>query len=109
MTGCIGAFVAGIDDTNSAAEEPTRAPLLDEQLDAAVDQARRPGRERDLGRCRGRDAGAHVEAALVVRALDLVPFEEAVAQARVAVGAAVRRREDAARDEIDRDLLAARL
>jgi len=39
-------------------------------------------------------------------ALDLVALDPAIAQAGVTVGAAVRRREDGAVDEEDRDLLA---
>ena len=77
------------------------------ELDAAVDETRRLGRERDLGRRAGRGAGADVEAALVQRALDLVAFEKAVAQARVAVGADVVGGEDGAVDEVERDLAAA--
>ena len=76
------------------------------QLDPVAGEARRVGGERDLGRRAGRGAGADVEAALVQRALDLVAFEQAVAQARVAVRAEVVGREDGAVDEVDRDLLA---
>src|SRR5215203_517559 len=79
---------------------------VDLQLDAMACQPRRIRRQRDLRRRAQRCAGAHVEAPLVVRAFDLVALEKTVAQARVAVRAAVRGGVDAAGDEVDRDLLA---
>ena len=66
-----------------------RRASVELQLDLVAREPRRPGRERHFGRRARRRAGANVEAALVMRALDLVPFEEAVAQARIAVRAAV--------------------
>src|SRR6476659_7858437 len=97
MTGGIGAFVGDSDDSNSSAEL---------KLDAVARETRRPGREGDFGRRTRRRAGSDVEAALVQRALDLMALDPAIAQARVAVRAAVGDREDGAADEVDRDLLA---
>ena len=60
-----------------------------------------------LGRRRaGRLPGAHVELALVQRAFDLVAFEEAVAQARMAVRADVVGGVDLAADAVQRDVAA---
>ncbi len=49
-------------------------------------------------------AGAHVEAAAVQRADDLEAFDVTVRQARKRVGADVVGREDAAIDEVEREL-----
>lgn len=64
----------------------------------------RAGAKRVGDRRAGRRAVAHVELALVQRALDLVVVEKAVAEPRLDVGAGVVGREDGVADGVERDV-----